>query len=307
MTPNRGFDYSERIGRGGAGRSVLDYLSRRYTHSTAGEWSARIEEGRVLLEGAPARPDAILREGRVLTWRRPPWKEPAAPLTFGLLYEDADLLAVSKPSGLPTMPGGNFLENTLYSLVRQGFPEAAPAHRLGRGTSGLVLFARTPESRSRLAEAFRSRRVSKSYRALVNGDPGEDGFVVEVPIGPVPHPLLGWVHAADAAGRRSRSDVRVLERRGGVSLVRVWIKTGRPHQVRIHLAAAGHPLAGDPLYAEGGGFAEPVTALPGDTGYRLHAERVRLEHPVAPRPVDITCPPPGDLLTREEAGPRMEP
>jgi 23S rRNA pseudouridine1911/1915/1917 synthase len=214
---------------------------------------------------------------------------------------------VAKPAGLPTAPAGGFLTHTLLARVRAWFPEATPAHRLGRGTSGLVLFARTAEARAGLARAWRAAQVRKLYRARLAGSPAADDFVVEVPIGPVPHALLGTLHAASAAGRAARSRVRVLRRDGASSLVEVEIETGRPHQIRIHAAAAGHPLLGDPLYGEGGlpraegaGLAPEREPLPGDTGYALHAHRLELAHPVTGERLALACRPPSVLRLAHE-------
>jgi 23S rRNA pseudouridine1911/1915/1917 synthase len=138
-----------------------------------------------------------------------------------------------------------------------------------------VLFGRTRETQRHLARAFRDGTVHKRYRALLAGTPDRDRFVVDVPIGPVPHPLLGSVHAADPAGRPSSSTFTILERRSDTALADVVIGTGRPHQIRIHAAACGHPLAGDPLYAVGGRPADDCRALPGDPGYLLHAAELR--------------------------------
>ena len=92
-------------------------------------------------------------------------------LTYAVLFEDEDLLAVAKPSGLPTLPGAGYLENTLLTLVRRRTPGASPVHRLGRGTSGVVLFARTPAAMRAITEAWREHRVTKIYRALATGTP----------------------------------------------------------------------------------------------------------------------------------------
>jgi len=210
---------------------------------------------------------------------------------FAVLFRDPELLAVAKPSGLPTLPAGGYLDHTLLALVRRHYPEASPVHRLGRGTSGVVLFARTAPAGKGVLEAWREHRVSKVYRALVQGHPTQDAFRVDTPIGPVPHPTLGSVHAASPQGRPSTSTARVLERREGSSLVEVVIETGRPHQIRIHMAASGHPLLGDPLYAIGGGLREGE-ALPGDEGYRLHAFRLSLPHPGTGVRLDLECQPP---------------
>jgi 23S rRNA pseudouridine1911/1915/1917 synthase len=293
---NRGFAYEEKVARNHAGRTLLSHLTERYRHSDERTWNARIGAGLVLLDGSPATAGEILRPGQLLTWMRPPWREPEAPLDWMLLYEDGDLVAVAKPSGLPTLPGAGYLEHTLLALVRKRYPEASPLHRLGRGTSGVVLFTRTVLAARTLSKAWRERTVTKVYRALVVGSPAQDEFVVEAAIGPVAHPALGKVHAAHPGGKRSRSLVSVLERRGEESLVEVTIETGRPHQIRIHMAACGHPLVGDPLYAPGGGFRGD--ALPGDTGYHLHALRLALAHPRTGAPLEIICPPPALLKTR---------
>lgn len=287
---NSGHVYEGVAGEGGP---LLAYLSSAFGHSSEAEWRARVSEGRVLVDGVPARPEDVLRRGQRVAWRRPPWEEPAAPLGFTVLHEDAHVLAVSKPSGLPTLPGAGYVEHTLWFQVRRRFPTAAPVHRLGRGTSGVVLFALTAEAARALEKAWRAGEVEKSYRAVVSGEPARDAFDVDVPIGPVPHPRLGTVHAASPSGKAALSHVRVVERRGKESLVEVVIATGRPHQIRIHMAAAGHPLAGDPLYAAGG--APRPEAVPGDAGYRLHALRLRLPHPVTGRPLELASPPPGGL------------
>ncbi len=295
---NGGFAYQERVAGRHAGRSVLAHLTDRYRHTDGGTWKARIEEGLVLLDGSRTEPDVRLGAGQVLTWMRPPWREPEAPLNWVLLHEDDDLLAVDKPSGLPTLPGAGYLEHSLLSLVRRRFPEASPAHRLGRGTSGAVLFVRNNFAAEALSRAWRERAVTKVYRALVMGEPAEDRFAVEVPIGPVPHPALGTIHAARPGGKQARSVVDVLERRGTASLVEVAIETGRPHQIRIHMAACGHPLVGDPLYLAGGAFRPD--AVPGDMGYLLHAFRVGFAHPRTGLPLDIESPPPVRLRVRGE-------
>lgn len=295
MALNKGFEYREQVGRPGTGVTVLAYLAQRYRHSTPAQWQYRIEKGSVLVDGMAAQPNARLRAGQWLIWRRPPWDEPDVPLCFAVLHEDDDLLGVAKPGGLPTVPAGGFMNHTLLTLVRRLYPEATPIHRLGRGTSGIVLFARTAFARKALTAALRAGEIVKIYRALALGHPDREFFSIEACIGPVPHPVLGALHAACAEGRRAVSRVKVLEYRGDASLVEVQIETGRPHQIRIHLAAVGHPLVGDPLYEAGGLFRDDGRALPGDTGYLLHAERLVLRHPSTGLPVEISCAPPPEL------------
>jgi 23S rRNA pseudouridine1911/1915/1917 synthase len=237
--------------------------------------------------------------GERLVWRRPPWQEPEAPGSFAVLYRDRDLLAVAKPAGLPCMPGAGFLERTLLARVRRFDASAAPLHRLGRGTSGIVLCSRNRLARSALSAAWARGEVERRYRALVVGSFPEGEVVIDTPIGRVPHGALRSVSGVSREGKRARTRALLLERREeeGVSLVDVVIETGRTHQIRIHLAAAGYPLRGDRLYLEGGAPGPGSEVLPGDTGYRLHAYRLRFLHPATGREISIDCGPP--VLYRE--------
>jgi 23S rRNA pseudouridine1911/1915/1917 synthase len=295
MRVNEGYEYAERVGHEAAGLTVLEYLRARYRHSSAAEWGARIDEGAVRVDDRRVTAATRLVRGQRLVWRRPGWEEPAAPEGFAILHRDPDLLGVAKPAGLPTLPGGGFLERTLLWRVRALFPAASPMHRLGRHTSGLVLFARNARARAALSRDFAGRRVEKRYRALASGSPTDDRFEIRHPIGRVPYPRLGSLHVADYAGRPSLTRVEVVELREEGFLCDVWIATGRPHQIRIHLAAVGHPLVGDPLYVAGGRPAPGSTALPGDGGYRLHAAELAFVHPRTGRRVVWTCSPPPEL------------
>ncbi len=270
--------------------TVLAHLSRRYPHSSQAEWQVRLASGEVTLAGQTVAGPEALVPGQELVWNRPPWSEPEVPLHFEVAHDDPALLAVIKPAGLPTLPGGGFLNHTLLHLVRQQAPEARPLHRLGRGTSGLVLFARTRQAASLLSHDWREHEVHKTYLALATGTARQPRYDVLVPIGPVPHPRLGTVYAASPGGKPSHSVATVLEQRADSVLFSVDILTGRPHQIRIHLASIGHPLLGDPLYAPGGLPRAELPGLPGDGGYLLHASCLEFTHPVSGQRTKLRAP-----------------
>jgi len=150
------------------------------------------------------------------------------------------------------------------------------------------------------------RRILKVYLALASGVAMPNAFTVDAPIGPVAHGLPKTVNAYRPDGRPSTSHVRVLRRfpERNASLLEVTIPTGRPHQIRIHLAYAGHPLVGDPLYREGGlpiagGVDDDWSTTPGATGYLLHSWKLRFPHPTKGGEVEVVSPPPAALNVKE--------
>jgi 23S rRNA pseudouridine1911/1915/1917 synthase len=295
MGRNGGHTYAEQLGLSADGYVLSQFLAQHYRHSPERAWIERIRQGRVKLDGVVADPGTRLAAGQWLSWERPGWIEPPAPLGFGVLYDDGDVVAVAKPSGLPTLPGAGFLEHTLLSQLRRYRKGLRPLHRLGRHTSGIVLCALGGESRAALSRAWSHGNVRKTYRALASGQPVRSAFEIATPIGAVPYAPLGTLHAASPAGKSAHSTVRVVNRREADFLCDVEIATGRPHQIRIHLASAGHPLVGDPLYADGGAPPARCRALPGDGGYSLHAMELRFPHPASGRSVTVRCAPPPRL------------
>jgi len=339
---NNGYIYTDHVPKSDEGRSLAAFYARHYTHSDADTWRRRIETGQVLLNGRPTAPDDLLTQGDRLTYLRPPWDEPEVPREFHSLFEDEDILVLAKPSGLPVLPGGGFLENTLLNLVRRRYGSAcSPLHRLGRGTSGAILFTRNAPTARLLTLAMEERRIRKVYLALASGNVLPDEFTVEAPIGPVPYPTAtaggapgfargsvfavpagelktpagadsavldrvcntrASIHAYSPQGKPSISHIRVIRRlpREHATILEVTIPTGRPHQIRIHLAHAGFPLVGDPLYQAGGiphpgGNEDGRAARPGDVGYFLHSWKIRFPHPARGEDMEVICPPPPRL------------
>ncbi len=293
---NRGYAYTTVIGIKDRGRTLLSHLASLYPHSTAEDWQHHLDLGEVTVDGVLANGSELLRAGETLVWNRPPWIEPDAPQDFQVLFEDAHLLAVNKPSGLPTLPGGGFLENTLLRLVQRRTPDANPAHRLGRATSGIVLFAKTAQAAAKLTADWNTARVRKIYRALAQGVALLDAYQIDTPIGLVPHPRIGSVWAASADGKPSKSVAKVVSRVANMTMFEVSLHSGRPHQIRIHLASIGHPLVGDPLYGATGQPLEKMPGLPGDGGYLLHAQFLRFLHPLTREPMRIEATLPAGFL-----------
>ncbi len=297
---NNGYRYPDRVLKSDEGLSIAAFYALHYKHSTRETWGQRINLGQIFLNGRPTSSDDILARDDRLVYARPPWEEPEVPENFAILFEDADVLVLAKPSGLPVLPGGGFLNNTLLHLVRRRYGAAcSPLHRLGRATSGAILFTRNVRTARYLRKAMDERRIRKVYLALASGTAMPDAFTVDAPIGPVPYLRSTTLHAYCPDGRPSTSHVRVIRRlpEMNAALLEVTIPTGRPHQIRIHLSHAGFPLVGDPLYQSGGipfdgGMDDERPALPGDGGYFLHSWKIRFPHPERGEDVEVVSPPP---------------
>lgn len=211
---------------------------------------------------------------------------PPADTGLDLIYVDDCLLVVNKPAGLLSVPGrGEDKQDCLLSRVQQRYPDALTAHRLDMGTSGLIVFARGKEMESRLFRLFRDRATSKRYQAVVAGRPAEATGSIELPL------ICDWPNRPRQKvdfdiGKPSLTHYRVLAYDPASDTSRLELEpvTGRSHQLRVHLAALGHPILGDELY--GGAVAEAAPRL------LLHATDLRLPHPSTAAIVDFHCPPP---------------
>ena len=297
---NRGYAFTTIISSKDHGRTLLSHLASLYPHSSAQAWQQNLNNREVTVNGITAAGSESVTSGQTLVWNRPPWIEPDSPQHFGVLFNDAHLLAVNKPGGLPTLPGGGFMENTLLRMVQKQTPSANPVHRLGRATTGIVLFAKTARAASKLSADWNTSRIQKIYRALAQGIAQHDTYEILTPIGLVPHPRIGSVWAASPNGKPSKSLAKVISRAPSTTAssgtagrttstttFEVSLNSGRPHQIRIHLASIGHPLVGDPLYGVSGQPLENLPGLPGDGGYFLHAQFLNLEHPITAEQINL--------------------
>jgi 23S rRNA pseudouridine1911/1915/1917 synthase len=270
------------------------------------EWLSRsiaqkaIREGLVTVNGAVARrPSHPLEPGdEVVAEAHGPADAPGAAnpdIPLSIVYEDEHIVVVDKPAGLSVHPGSGHIDDTLVNGLLARFPQMAlagpadrpgVAHRLDRDTSGLLIFALTEEALERLGQMMRKREVSRTYIALVHGHIKPPEGTVDAPIGR--DPANRTRQAIVDSGKPARTRYRLVETIGGASLLEVRLETGRMHQIRVHLAAIGYPVLGDPAY----GRAPKVEGL---SRQFLHAARLEFSHPVTGHEMKLESPLPEDL------------
>jgi len=250
----------------------------------------------VLVNGRSAEPSDRVAAGDVIDLEIPDdFVLEATPeaIPLDIAYEDDDLAVIVKPAGMVVHPAPGHYTGTLVPalLGRGGAWSAAGGvarpgvvHRLDKGTSGLIVVARNDASHRALSAQLKDRTLSRSYLAIVRGPLKDDAGELEGPIGR--HPRERKRMAVVAGGRFARTRYEVVERKRTHTLVRCDLDTGRTHQIRVHMAALGHPVAGDNEY----GGSEPGAERP-----MLHAWRLRLRHPRTGREMTFEAPPPADF------------
>ncbi len=197
------------------------------------------------------------------------YSPPSDPLD--ILHVDHELLVVAKPSGLLSVPGkGPELADCLLSRLEAVYPEVLLVHRLDRDTSGVMVFALTPHAQRHLGLQFEKRQVRKTYVARVWGEMTEKTGVVDLPL-TVDWPNRPRQMVDHENGRSAQTEWRVQRAGGGETRVRLYPRTGRSHQLRVHMLEIGHPILGDPFYASGAARNHPRLML--------HSENLRLRHP----------------------------
>ncbi|QKX16335.1 pseudouridine synthase [Microbulbifer sp. YPW1] len=212
-----------------------------------------------------------------------PYNPPTDPY-LDVVYSDAHLLVLDKPSGLLTVPGRDPAhKDSLASRAQQEYPDALIVHRLDMDTSGLVVMARGPDIHRQLSGLFQQRAVEKIYIARVWGEPREEDGEVDLPL------ICDWPNRPRQkvdfeVGKPSQTRWKKLSSDGRTSLLELTPITGRSHQLRVHMQALGHPILGDPFYAH----EEALTAAP---RLLLHAQELGFTHPVLERPLHFMCNP----------------
>ena len=214
---------------------------------------------------------------------------------FTIAYQDEHLLVIDKPAGLVTHPARGHREDTLAQLLGSlaaGGPDPGRAgivHRLDRDTSGLLVVARSERAHGLLARELAARRVQREYLALVHGRPPSRTGTIDAPVGRDPR-VRTRMAVEGAQAREARTHFEIERSLPRFTLLRLRLETGRTHQIRVHLEAIGHPVAGDPTYH--GGVAADVLGL---RRQFLHAARLSFTHPLTGATVDVSSPLPRDL------------
>jgi 23S rRNA pseudouridine1911/1915/1917 synthase len=290
------------------------FLKRRIGRMSRTRIQAIIGEQISFPDGRPARPSSQVRAGETILLRRPAPVEPDVPRDFGVLFQDESVLVIDKPAGLPMHTTAKFWRNTLVALLRERYPDEQMeiAHRIDRETSGVLLIARNRSVASFLTRAFARRAVEKTYLALVKGRPPDEGRI-DLPLRLLDtktRVMMGPARDGES-GLTAVTQYRVLRRFPEHALCEARPLTGRQHQIRVHFAAIGHPIAGDKLYGASEALfmracEEPLTpellaCFDGLPRHALHAHRLTFPHPVGGHAVTIESPLPADLTAYVDA------
>jgi len=276
-------------------------------HERLGQYSrARIQhwirDGRVVVNGNSGRPSRLVRAGETIEVspaEAAPLHASPEDIPLHVLYEDADLVAIDKPAGMVVHAGAGVHSGTLVNALLHHFGALSGVggalrpgivHRLDRYTSGALLVAKNDAAHQSLAEQFSSRRVEKTYIALVHGSVKAESGRIDRPITRDPVHRTRMT-ARLGEGREAWSEYRVTKRFERFTLLDVRIGTGRTHQIRVHLSGLGHPVAGDTLY----GAPAKVEGMPPLGRYFLHAHRIRFHLPSTGEEVTVVSPLPREL------------
>jgi 23S rRNA pseudouridine1911/1915/1917 synthase len=284
--------------------SVVNYLSTRFNYLPETAWSGFVQEGRIFCNGCRCDVATTVSKGDSIRCELPEFEAPVVNFDYTILYEDEWLLAVNKPPGLRVHSSGKFVNaNLIYHLRhlhQPAYPEANLVNRLDADTSGLVLLARDKVVLSQLMRQFAEGQVVKEYLAVVAGCPCPDSGIINLPIGPVKDARVPRFGIDSAQGKTAVTHYRTVRNlTGHLTLLELKPETGRTHQLRVHMAAIGHPIAGDALYTMNDHDylntrlnPDKPTSLPRQA---LHSHRLHFFHPVEQTLCTLTAPLAPDL------------
>jgi len=283
-----------------AGARLDHFLARRMSEFSRARLQSWIESGRVRVNAVAVTKSSLKLRGDERVEVEPAELKPlrafAERIPIDILYEDDDVVAVNKPAGLVVHAGAGRSSGTLVNALLNHFGGLSQVagdlrpgivHRLDKGTSGVLLVARTDAAHRHLAAQFANRSVEKTYLAMVQGIPREEQARIDSPISRDPVQRTRMT-ARLGVGRAAHTSYRVLERLPRFALLEVRIATGRTHQIRVHLASVGHPIAGDTLY---GASAQPALGRPW-----LHAWRIAFDSPSTARRLVVEAPLAAELV-----------
>ncbi len=297
------------------GTPLVAWLAQRFTYFDAGAWRREIAAGRVQRNGGAAVADDRLGNGDVVDYAPAP-PAPRPELVLPILFDDADLVAIDKPAHFVAHRDGAFPANTFLHELERRVHATSPlhlVHRLDRETSGVLLLARHRDAAAAMQQQFEAGTATKDYVAFVHGVVAPDRFTVDAAIGPARDSTIaarrGAVPARSPGARAARTDFEVLERFPDHTLLHARPRTGRTHQIRVHLEHAGHPIVGDAMYGRTDAeYAEHVrrrkAGEPPQDRQRLHARSLTVRHPTSGASLVLEAPAPrGFTSIPSAAGP----
>jgi 23S rRNA pseudouridine1911/1915/1917 synthase len=281
------------------------FLARRLENLTRSQIQLLNRCGAIRIEGRQDKAGYKIRGGEIIEVDLQAL-EPAQPtpeqIPLQIHFEDEDLAVIEKPAGRVVHPGSTTSGGTLVNALMFHFQNLSDAggtsrpgivHRLDKKTSGLMIVAKNNVAHARLSKAFQDRQIQKSYLALVHGRLSRAGGTIELAVGR--HPAIRTKMAAGTPrGRPAHTEYRVLDQFHGFSLLELKIKTGRTHQIRVHLSAIGHPVVGDDVYGERN-YKEFIKKFGELNRYFLHSTHLRFAHPMTGVVLDFHSPLPDDL------------
>lgn len=279
------------------------FLTEVQTEITRSYVKKLIDGGHAVVNGTPAKPNTRLKTGDHVEWSIPdpePLEIAAESIPLDVIFEDACMIVVNKPPGMVVHPAPGHHSGTLVNALLAhcqdlkgigGVERPGIVHRLDKDTSGLVMAAKTETAFAGLAKQFKDRDIKKVYLALVKGQLAQRQGTIDTTIGRHPHHRKK-MSAGHARGRTAQTRYEVIEQFDRFAYLRVLPRTGRTHQIRVHLASIGHPILGDKLYGGTQGSRLPKIAR-----QALHAHHLELTHPVSGQLISFEAPLPDDMAS----------